>query len=296
MGAAAPPCDCCRGESWEYEFTLSGLDLGRCASCGLHYVRQLPAADVRMTELEESLFAGGATSMSDAERHQAGESARAAEFRRYVDLLERHAPRGRWLDVGCGTGSMLLAARRNGVDIDGIELTPDRRDRAATITGCRVFGDPIEAIRADYGSYAAISMINVFSHLVSPSSTFRRVRELLAPEGVLLVHTGEAGVGARPAHQSNWLLGDHLFFLGEGTIGEYASRTGFVVDHHERRWQPDVETSYERFATPAGTRAKTLAKSAVLHTPGALALLRRIVMWRQRDNPMYTATMVLRRT
>jgi hypothetical protein len=67
-------------------------------------------------------------------------------------------------------------------------------------------------------SYAAVFMVNVFSHLVSPSATFAEIHRVLMPKGLALIWTSEIGSGVRPHHMWDWALGDHLQFLGDATI------------------------------------------------------------------------------
>lgn len=288
-----PRCDCCGAYAWQYEFSASGHDLGRCTSCGLHYVAQLPDSAARMTELEEELLTGDL--MVDASSHRAGERKRQAEFDTYAELVAKQAPDGPWLDIGCGTGSMLMAAKRRGFEIEGIELTPSRRALAEEITGCKIHGIPVEDLPIPSGTLAAVTMINVFSHLVTPSLTFRRVHEVLKPQGVLLLRTSEAGPGVLPHHQRNWLLGDHLYFLGKDTIEHYARRTGFELVERQTVWQPDFEWSREGLSHRGQSALKNAAKSLIVHVPGVLTGLRKVILHRHRENPIFTSTLVLKK-
>ena len=93
----------------------------------------------------------------------------------------------------------------------------------------------------------------------------------------------------------DWALGDHLQFLGDGTIERYADRLGFELVKRERAWLPDVLYSRERLASPGTSRTRNAMKRLVLAVPGAFPLFRRIMTSRQRDNPVHVSLLALQR-
>jgi Zn ribbon nucleic-acid-binding protein len=85
-------CDCCGALAWTYLFTESGIDLGRCAECGLHYVAQMPDRNERITQMEEGKhFAGGQT-ICGSDLHLEGEQIQQQRFQSLVDTARRFAP------------------------------------------------------------------------------------------------------------------------------------------------------------------------------------------------------------
>jgi 2-polyprenyl-3-methyl-5-hydroxy-6-metoxy-1,4-benzoquinol methylase len=294
LSTLAPPCDCCGGTDWVHLFTLSGRDLGRCADCGLHYIAQMPAAEQRMTEIEAGHF--GETRGTDSRTWLRGEQARRAEFDGYVAAAARFAPAGRWLDVGCGAGILIQVAAERGIVVDGLELDPDRRQIAAR-SGATVHGRPIEDLGLPAESYAAVTMVNVFSHVIGPTSTLAEVRRVLLPGGVVLLRTGEIGPGrVRPRHNRNWHLGDHLSFLGDRTIERYAEKTGMDLVHRERDWLPAEAWTRQRMLLPGPSRARNAVKTALRVTPGALRMARWYATHRREaDSPCFSSTLILRK-
>ena len=205
------------------------------------------------------------------------------------------APPGRWLDIGCGTGTLLRVAEQHGIATDGIELMSARRDVARQQTSARIFEQPLEDLRLPDASYAAVFMVNVFSHLFAPSATFAEIRRILVPGGIVVIWTSEIGAGVKAHHMWDWGLGDHLQFLGDQTIERYADRFGFELVKRERTWLPDVLYSPDRLASPGTSRTRNAMKSLVLTVPGAFPLFRVIMMARQRDNPGYMSLLALQR-
>jgi len=298
MGAAdqvaAAPCDCCGSKDWEYLLAADGYRLGCCRNCGLLYVGNRPSTAQRLEELDRGVFGEGRHT-NEASRHLRGEQVRQQRYVRLVALAQKLAPPGRWLDIGCGTGTLLRIAQEHGISIDGIELTPARRDCARQRTSAQIYEQPLEDLQLPDASYAAIFMVNVFSHLFSPSATFAEIHRILVDGGIAVIWTGEYGAGVKPHHIWDWGLGDHLQFLGYHTIDRYADRLGFELVKRERTWLPDVLYSRERLASPGTSRTRNAMKRLVLAVPGAFPLFRTIMTSRQRDNPVYVSLLILQR-
>jgi SAM-dependent methyltransferase len=136
---------------------------------------------------------------------------------------------GRFLDLGCGQGSLfawLLAARKhyeNGnwpndwapapkpLSLRGVELMQKDVDRAA-----RAFGThhPLVDIRqgdmcqVDFGQADVVTILDAlhyFDH-AGQLDVLRRIRAALPPGGLFLTRVGDASAGL-PYHLCNWL--DH---------------------------------------------------------------------------------------
>jgi SAM-dependent methyltransferase len=288
------PCDCCGSMDWAYLLGADGYHLGRCRSCGLLYVGDRPSAAQRLKELDQGVFGEGRRT-NEARRHLREEQLHRQRYGRLVALAEKLAPPGRWLDIGCGTGTLLRVAEEHRFAIDGIELTPARRDLAREQTSAQIFERPLEDLRLPDASYAAVFLVNVFSHLFSPSATFAEIHRILAPGGILVIWTSEIGSGVKPHHMWDWGLGDHLQFLGDETIERYADRFGFELVKRERTWLPDVLYSPDRLAAPGTSQTRNAMKRLVLAVPGAYPLFRGIMTSRQRDNPVHVSLLALQR-
>jgi SAM-dependent methyltransferase len=288
------PCDCCGSKDWAYLLAANGYRLGRCRGCGLLYVGNPPSTARRLAEIDQGVFGEGRR-VNEATHHRRGEEILRQRYQRLVTLARKLAPPGRWLDIGCGTGTLMRVAEEHGMAIDGIEPMPLRRDAARQQTAGQIHERPLEDLHLPDASYTAIFMVNVFSHLFSPSATFAEIHRLLVFGGVVVICTSEIGSGVKPHHMWDWGLGDHLQFLGSGTIERYADRFGFELVERERSWLPDVLYSRRTLASPGTSRARNALKRLVLAVPGAFPLFRTIMMSRQRDNPIYASVLTLQR-
>jgi len=100
------------------------------------------------------------------------------------------SPPGRMLDIGCGNGRLMYLARKAGWDVKGLELSPvmaklvRKRLGAAVVVAdfLEVAPESIDAMRFDL-----ISLRHVLEHLPDCLLAMRKLRELLAPGGYVLI-------------------------------------------------------------------------------------------------------------
>jgi cyclopropane-fatty-acyl-phospholipid synthase len=181
----------------------------------------------------------------------------------------------RFLDVGCGWGSMLLhAAERYGVSGVGVTISRPQAELARERVREAGLADRIEIRLADYrdiadGPYDAISSIGMFEHvgLSRLDIYFKRLHALLRPGGRLLNH----GIGRpprrRPLLPRRTFVNRYVFPDGElHEVGAVVSRiqaAGLEVRHLEslrehyaltlRRWVRNLEDSWDDAVAEAGS-------------------------------------------
>ena len=156
-----------------------------------------------------------------------------------------------------------------------------------------VHGEPVEDVHFPDSSFDVISLINVFSHLTSPTATLAELRRILKPGGVLVMATGEMTAGVAKSHMFDWNLGDHLYFLGDRTMACYGRKLGFEVVHHDRAWLPDQLYTRDWLRLKGRSGLRNAAKTAVLRTPGAFPAFRAVMLRRAAGNAAHSSVFAL---
>ena len=140
-----------------------------------------------------------------------GFTARYCDYRRRR-IIERAVDRSdrppRWLDVGCGDGTLLQALQRRGWDARGVEAYTT----SARTKGLTVYDSLAQA--AEDGPYDGISLWHVLEHLTDPGHDLTLIRRLLQPAGVLIIAVPDAGCLAARWFGPHWLHWDvprHLY-------------------------------------------------------------------------------------
>ena len=135
------------------------------------------------------------------------------------------APGQRVLDIGCGWGGTALYLHRAaGVDVLGITLSQEQLKVARDRAEAAGVADRVKFELVDYrdvgGEFDRIVSVGMFEHvgLADYETFFARCRELLAPDGVMLLHTiGKLGRAGPPdPFTDKWVFpGYHLPSLSQ---------------------------------------------------------------------------------
>lgn len=133
--------------------------------------------------------AGRAAGVHDTETYD-GESVYFNHERPELVALVPHGV-GRVLDVGCGSGALGAAIRRErpGCTVTGIEWFEDALERARTRLDetWRIDLNAFEDLPAGHGAFDAIVCGDVLEHLLDPERVLGVLRPYLAPDGRLVI-------------------------------------------------------------------------------------------------------------
>jgi len=110
-------------------------------------------------------------------------------------------PGSRVLDIGCGWGGLALHLHKiSGASVHGISLSKEQIGYASAWAQREGVADKVTFALTDYrdepGPYDRIVSVGMFEHVGVPNyeTFFRKCHDLLAPDGVMLLHTiGRSG-------------------------------------------------------------------------------------------------------
>ncbi|MDD5673989.1 MAG: class I SAM-dependent methyltransferase, partial [Chitinivibrionales bacterium] len=98
------------------------------------------------------------------------------------------APGQRILEIGCGNGRLLYLAQRDGMQVEGIELSPLLMQSVQKLLGITVSNvDFMQFDTRDKQHFDAVIMRHVLEHLPDPVKAMRAVFALLRPGGIALI-------------------------------------------------------------------------------------------------------------
>jgi SAM-dependent methyltransferase len=102
-------------------------------------------------------------------------------------FIRRHTapgPPGRMLDLGCGDGTVLWLARRDGWTVEGVELDPAHAALVARTHGFPVTASDIAGYLGTPGSWDVVVLTHVLEHVPDTVGALAKIRDLLKPDGV----------------------------------------------------------------------------------------------------------------
>lgn len=217
----------------------NGFDLAQCESCELVFVANPPRAD--QISVFYSFGHGYQAHFAGAQSDARAESA----ARRHLGDLRRYKKAGRLLDVGCSAGIFLKAARADGWEVCGVELSEDTASIARQRFGLDVHNGALTENTFAPASFDAITLWDVVEHLPDPVPVLRIVRVLLKDDGVLLVETPNVeGLFPRLSYRAAsdgryWRHPEppaHLFQFSKKTLGRALHAAGLrAIEIADRR-------------------------------------------------------------
>ncbi len=175
-----------------YHTTTKQFSVVRCDECGLQRLDPMPLPEeLKRYYPDNYWFAPGESAAGRLE-----EAYRRLVLRDHVRFVTRalagSTARGPLLDVGCGGGLFLGMMRQRGQRVVGLDFSREaagiawRRQQVPALAGDLACA-PLRA-----GSFAALTMFHVMEHLYDPRAYLAAARELLAPDGRLVVQVPNA--------------------------------------------------------------------------------------------------------
>ncbi|MDB4942534.1 MAG: 3-demethylubiquinone-9 3-methyltransferase [Labilithrix sp.] len=121
----------------------------------------------------------------------------------------------RWLDVGCGAGGLLEAARRRGADVFGSDSSGVAR-AACAAKGLTVLGE--EALAAQRGSFDVVTAVEVIEHVPDPPALVAFLASCARVGGVIFVRTGNWNLVSREPSTPYVMPEGHIQFFTPVTM------------------------------------------------------------------------------
>lgn len=111
--------------------------------------------------------------------------------------FERYRQNNRLLDIGCGAGNLLQAARKNGWNAQGLDVVPSAIKHVREL-GFEVFQGEIQNAGLPSAHFDVITAAEILEHLSDPRSLLVEVVRLLRPGGLFWTTTPHArGLSSR---------------------------------------------------------------------------------------------------
>ena len=133
-----------------------------------------------------------------------------AQKKRHVAAKLLLKPGQRVLDIGCGWGGMALyLAKECDVEVTGLTLSTEQLEAARHRAAAAGMAERVKFELLDYrqvqGTYDRIVSVGMFEHVgvVHYQTFFRKLSELLAPDGVALLHA--IGRADGPGSTNPWM-------------------------------------------------------------------------------------------
>jgi glycosyltransferase involved in cell wall biosynthesis/SAM-dependent methyltransferase len=125
--------------------------------------------------------------------HALASRSRRRLFESIASKLTALTTPGRLLEVGCGSGHLTAAATRMGWRAVATDLSHEACTVTRAATARPAFQSDGQSLPLGDGAFHALALVNVVDHTADPFSVVSEARRALAPGGVVVIRTTNAG-------------------------------------------------------------------------------------------------------
>lgn len=226
---SCPVCDSHKN-SLELE-TLWGPIL-KCNNCELRFHKLIPKNfnDLYQDESYTTHSIGGDLEHFNYRKNRFGNE-RIRLLQKFIGGLESKTV----LDVGCGMGDFLAAAKGHFREAIGSEFSIHLRELASFNTGLKIFSEPLEKFPRD--NIDVITAFDVIEHVPNPLDFMNAARNLLSPNGFVMLYTPNYDSLSIKVmgDKSSLIAPPHIQLFTHNALTVLGGLSGFKVVHYETR-------------------------------------------------------------
>jgi len=214
----------------DYTVSNEQFHIVNCDACSLIYTNPRPAAN----EAGPYYHASAYISHSDTNEgivNKLYHAVRKFTLQSKLNWIEPDKKANKEiLDIGCGNGHFLAAAKEKGWNINGLELDPETAARAAKLTGLTIAPSLVEI--APEKQFQVITLWHVLEHVYELDDYFNFFKSRLNKDGKLLLALPNAASFDASYFEEYWAAYDvprHIYHFTPATITALAGKYGFKL-------------------------------------------------------------------
>ena len=218
------------------DFTVSHekFDIVSCQKCGFKFTNPRPTANtIGKYYQSENYISHSNTSKGIISKiyHQV----RKITLQQKVDLINNlnGGKQGSLLDIGCGTGMFLNAAKSNGWKVAGVEPSDGARKMAEEINQISIPSEIVGSYKNQ--QFDIITMWHVLEHVHLLNETVEFLKDKSTPKGKVIIAVPNHESQDAQIYQEHWAAYDvprHLYHFSRNSIQQLFENHGFKLKEH----------------------------------------------------------------
>lgn len=200
----------------------------KCQNCGLLQLFPMPSDEEEKEFYNQNLQSKNIGEPEDLESIK--ENSWPDTIRR-VKMVSGYLPRSSSiLDIGSGYGFFLKEMEKRGYDVTGIEVSRERREISAKITGAKVLDINLFENDRSLANYDCITLFHVLEHIKNPIEFLKIIKKHLNNRGKLIVEVPNSAdmlLEASQEYRDFYWQRAHLLYFDKESLKKVAQRAGF---------------------------------------------------------------------
>lgn len=155
---------------------------------------------------------------------------------RIVDLIQKYQKKGRFLDIGVGTGLLMEIANQRGFEVYGLDVssyaikTVEKRLKVKTKSRLKISELNKNSFPENF--FDVVNLRHSIEHVKNPSQTLSNVYRILKPGGVVAIATPNSfGPHAKVFKElwPHWSVPYHIQFFSKQSLKDVVNKAGFKI-------------------------------------------------------------------
>lgn len=214
-------CPICSQNKWsEY---LKGLV--KCHGCG--FIR----AQDKYFKVDPIKFYGQNYFTSGYGDYTKEQVALEKNFEDRINRIRKYKDTGKLLEIGCAHGYFLKNAQKY-YQCFGIDLNPKVTEITKKNTNAKISTGDFLSQKYPKDYFDIVCMFDTIEHLKYPEKYLKKVNEILKPDGIVVIETGDISSLIAKIQKNSWrliMLPDHLQYFSKASLVQLLTNSGFKV-------------------------------------------------------------------
>jgi len=252
-------CQICQQDNCRILFHKDGYTYVKCKECGLVYLNPQPS----VATLRSTYKNFGKEYYLSKEKLKIDFS---IDHRERLEKLKQFRKTGKLLDVGCSTGAFLVAARNDGWDVYGCEISKYSSQYAQEEKGLNVFTGELTQANYKEADFDVITFWAVLEHVPNIFGYLSETYRILRPGGAVAISVPNwrslSIILLGPKYR--YITHTHLFYFTPRSISYLLKKIGFCkIEVQTKGFNPLVFWEDFRGVTANSIRTHNLETNIV---------------------------------
>lgn len=229
--ASCPICGPCALADVRYDFNPFNVVV--CSSCGLNYLSpRLTESAILKLYKDEAYYNSNVSGQGYDEYLDIGHNWEKT-FSLRLGQIAPYKSSGKVLDIGCGPGYFLTAAKKMGFDVYGLDPSDYIVEQARKTWGDRIQLGTIETASYELEYFDLIVAFDTFEHIYDPKKFVSTVHRLLKSGGIFAIATPDPTSTLAKISGKNWVsfkIPEHVFYWSPETIRRLLNKQYNVLE------------------------------------------------------------------
>lgn len=219
-------CNLCQEDKTALLFNKDSMEIVKCLNCGLIYVNPQPSEE----DLKK-IYGNGYFDGSNHADYLAEKELYGPRFQERLKQINTYKTKGKLLDIGCAVGYFLEAAREEGWQSFGVEIS-SFASKYARDSGFDVFTGTLEDAKYPDQYFDVVTLWHVLEHMEDPSGCLKEVHRILSKSGLVAIEVPNIRSRRFKKLGENWdqlKPHEHLYYFTPDVLRKMAERAGFKI-------------------------------------------------------------------